>query len=286
MKPFYSILKFSPNSRTSDSLGVGFIVSDGEKFHFMHSPNKLGVAKKLSEGAPKQIDFAVNEISATISQLNKQIEKNRSGLFEKETFFTQSYFDYLNSYSHGLLQFTEPKTIADELDEEKINKLFELFIDKIPVKVKKEEKVNLTKFRRKIETNLIRRVEKRVHVNQVFNAQTTPILLADYTLDCIGKNGSLIGAKSIPFNKGKAALNRDISTFINIAAHLSRKYSDIREDRFFLVADEPKNRTSDLHHYYSEIRKNEKLLKVISSDDAAEVAELIEEKNAQMFLEV
>lgn len=284
MKSFYSILKFSPNSRTSDSLGVGFIIFDGEKFHFLHSTNKLNLAKKLSNGISKHIDFAIKEIATTIRKINQQTVNSEKELFKNEFLITPSYFEYLSNYSNGLLKFSQPKIINDNLNEEKIIKLFELFIDKIPVKTAVEERVSLTKFNQKIENNLIKRVEKRVHINQVFNAKTTPILIADYTIDCIGKNGSLIGAKSIPFNKGKVSLNRDISTFINIAAHLSANFSDLKKDNFFLIADEPKNRNSDLHHYYSEIRKNEKLFKVLSSDDVMQIAELIEEKNAQTFL--
>lgn len=285
MLPFYSILKFSPNSRIDDCLGVGLIVFDGSQLHFLHSANKLSIVKKLTQSDPKLFDFTIKEVENKIARLNSDQQQLSKSLFNQPSIITQEYFAYLSLYSHGLLQFSAPHTIADTLNQLKIKKLFELLVDKLPEEKSDTKHSELDSFKLRIDENLLQRVNNRVHVHQVFNSSTTPILLNDFRLDCIGKNGALIGAKSVSFEKSKQAIHKSISTYVNIAAHLSMHYSEIKNDKFFLIADEPSKNNAEARNYYNDIRKNESFLRVVNSEDSAEIAVLIEQTDARTFLD-
>ncbi len=60
----------------------------------------------------------------------------------------------------------------------------------------------------RINSNLIKRVEGKIHTNITLDSHITPAT-SSFVLDCIGKNGTLIGgAKSLSFTQTKETLQK------------------------------------------------------------------------------
>ena len=138
----------------------------------------------------------------------------------------------------------------------------------------------------KVETRLISRVKDRVHIRQNIDSKIVPSLFNPFQIDCIGLNGVLVGAKALPFTQSKETLHKSVNTYISIIAQLSSKYNkSLDSNNFFLIADQPDKKTPE-YKLWKQLFNDEKLLKVISSDESDQIAELIENNNASTFLSI
>jgi len=287
MKSFYSLIKISPNEMSGESLTIGLILSTEGKLRLKFSKTKKNLAKSILPAAGSIIDFLENEIQHKVDEQQKILTQNKNFLFELPTLFSADYFSYLSKYSNGLLKFSEPAIIADIIDDEKFEQLFRLFVyddqnnsEKTLLKNKSIEKA----FYQKVETNLIARVKDKVHTNQSLDNQIVPTLFKPFQIDCLGLNGVLIGAKSLPFTQSKETLHKNINTYISVIAHLSSAHNkSLAENKFYLIADQPKKH-SPAYELWKQLFNNEKLIKLISADESGQVADLIEEKKAVKFI--
>lgn len=286
MKSFYSLIKISPNEMSGDSLTIGLILSSLNGYKVRFSKNRKQLAKTILSTDGSIVDFIEREISNNVKRHNKIISNCTQGFFELETLLNSEYFVYLSKYSNGLLKITAPSFIADDIDEIKFNKLFNLFVDnKIyneenRVEVKNKEAI----FNEKVKTNLINRVQNKVHVHQNIDNKIVPSLFNPFQIDCIGLNGAFVGAKSLPFTQSKETLHKSINTYISVIAQLSSQFNKPLDDnKFFLIADQPMKKTPE-YDLWQLLYRNERLLKIISSEESGQVAELIESSHATTFL--
>ena len=191
------------------------------------------------------------------------------------------------NYSNGLLKFSLPKLVADDIDDIKFNKLFSLLVDNSEEVAPNNNSKELEKiFYKTIDDKLITRVKDKVHVKQNIDNKIVPTLFNSFEMDCIGLNGVFVGAKSLPFTQSKETLHKSINTYISVIAHLSSKYGkSLDENNFFLIADQPDKNTEG-YKLWNQINHTENLLKIVSSNESGKIAELIEKKNATTFLPV
>lgn len=271
---------------TDDCLSIGLLVCDGSKYWLQFSEERKNASKRLMDENADAVDFIVKQISLHIQKLNKEIIKSNTELFPLNSLLNSEYFSYLNNYSNGLLRFSKPSFLNDVINEEKFLKLFALLIDK---NIEREPKVKDTaneKFYAAINKNLIKKVEKKIHTKVNINSSTLPSMYFQYEMDCIGLNGAFVGAKSIPFNKSAPTLDKDISHYIALISLLSTKYNkDVKNNNFFLIADEPTVINSPEHNTWENIINNP-LFKVVNSEQVNTIAEKVEQTKAKTFLEV
>lgn len=287
MKTFYSLIKIVPNEMSGDSLTIGIILSSPDGVRLKISKTKKVFAKSIVNIDGSLIDFIEREITTKIKEQNKVLSSSRNSLFEASTFLSSEYFQYLANYSNGLLKFTQPSIIADNVDDSKFLKLFSLFVDNSvePVtkkddSIKKYEKA----FYNKVNINLIEKVKGKVHTREAISRKVVPTLSNPFEIDCIGQNGVLIGAKSLPFIQSKETIYKSLNTYISVIAHLSTTYKhSLEKNKFFLISDQPA-KNSPAFNLWNDLYKNENIVKVISSDDSGEVAELIEQSGASKFI--
>lgn len=286
MQTFYTIIKIAPNTMTDDCLSIGLLVCDGSKYWLQFSEERKNASKRLMDENADAVDFIVKQISLHIQKLNKEIIKSNTELFPLNSLLNSEYFSYLNNYSNGLLRFSKPSFLNDVINEEKFLKLFALLIDKnIERKPKVKDTAN-EKFYAAINKNLIKKVEKKIHTKVNINSATLPSMYFQYEMDCIGLNGAFVGAKSIPFNKSVPTLDKDISHYIALISLLSTKYNkDVKNNNFFLIADEPTVINSPEHNTWENIINNP-LFKVVNSEEVSTIAEKVEQTKAKTFLEV
>ena len=287
MKTFYSLIKIVPNEMSGDSLTIGIILSSQEGIRFKISKAKRNFAKSIVNIDGSLFDFIEREITSKIKEQNNILKLGKISLFETSTFLTSEYFQYLANYSNGLLKFSSPLMIADNVDDAKFLKLFNLFVDSSiePINkkndsIKKYEKAFYTK----VNTNLIEKVKGKVHTKESIDSKVVPTLFNPFEIDCIGLNGVLIGAKSLPFVQSKETLHKSLNTYISVIAHLSAAHKrSLANNKFFLIADEPAKK-SPTYNFWKDLYSNDNIVKVISSDDSGEVADLIESSGASKFI--
>lgn len=285
MKSFYSLVSYCPNPIVGEKIVIGIILFNDGLFSFSISEHKKSIAKKLLNNSWDLIEAVEKQMQLKIKQLNTQELLNSGQLFISESILKDSYFDYLSKYSNGIIQFSPPSIINDEIDQDKSKKLFQLLVDnigtdKLVIRTDLEKEIE---FNVNINTKLIDRVKTRVHTNVKIDNTVLPSILSQVDMNCIGKNGSFVGAKSLLIHS-KPAIKNNIEAFINMIVHISLKYkTDITKNKFFLISDEPNNIGSQEHSIWEKLQK-ETLFQVIPSEQADLVADQIEKSNATTFL--
>lgn len=286
MEAYYTIIKIAPNSLADDSLSIGLLLHDGKQFLLQFSEEKKSIAKKLIDTNSDVVEFITKQIRAKISDINSEASSNQTSLFNLNSFITGDYFNYLSNYSNGLLRFSNAIFLNDSIDSDKFQNLFKLLIDK-----NFSEHVHIHDdrdmlFKSTIENRLINRVAGRVHTNITLKANQFNGLYFNFNIDCIGRNGALIAAKSVSFHKKSETIDKELGHYSTVISLLSYNYpAKEGENHFFIIGDEPSNISSKEHSIWEQLHKNP-TVSLINSEESDKVASIIEDRKAAAFLEV
>lgn len=159
-----------------------------------------------------------------------------------------------------------------------------LFNEPVHKALKLDDTSSLNLSKGLIERKLISKVNKNVHTNYKFIPEVFPSIYFSYEMDCIGLNGSLIGAKSLSFEKSVQSLDKDISHYFTLISSLSSKYNkSLKDNSFYLISEEPGMIGSKEHKLWESVGLNE-LISVIHLEESNKVADKIIEKKAAKFL--
>lgn len=282
MKSFYSILKLSPNIATEDSIAIGLLLFDGENFRTYISSGKKRLANKLLDDKNLSLNYIINQIIEKCDELNND-KKDLQFFYKSERFVDISYFEYLSNYSNGIIQFSKPNVLYNKVDESEFKKLIELLFNE-PVCVQLEDAGFNDRSLEIIEKKLIDKVQNKVHTNYRFTPESFPSIYFNYEMDCIGLNGSLVGAKSLSFERSPQFLDRNISHYFTLISSLTSKFNkSLQDNNFYLISEEPKDIGSKEHRFWESVRLN-RIIKVIEPEESDQVVEVILEKNAAKFL--
>lgn len=286
MHPFYSILKIAPNTASDDSLSIGLLLFNGEQYLLQFSTERKNACKHLMNSNAEALDFVTKQISNSIKKLNGLISKQEIELFTHDGLLNVEYFSYLNKYFSGLIRFTKPSLINDEkITLEKFNQLFSLLVDNSNLKIKKALDKTNEQFKNSIDINLIKKVEHKIHTKINIDSKVIPAMHFNFEMDCIGKNGVFIGAKSLAFDKSVQTLDKDISHYISFISLISNQQNptDSRKNNFYLIADEPNSSASEEHKTWESIQKNP-MFEIVHSEAVNIIAEKVEQSNAKTFI--
>ena len=244
MKPFYVIIKISPNELSGDSIAIGLISYSDDEYRIKLSKSKIRIAKSLLSIETDIISFVNGRLrnALKIENANLRNEPTTLKLFPSSKNLNLDYFYHLNQYSNGALKFSKPKVYPGSITDEVSNKLLATYVEnnKAVVKPKSDKRLIDKEFKRSVNHNLIMPIKDRVHVNYKIRNSHVPYIPDAFQIDCIGINGELIGAKSISFTMGIETIEKHVKTYISIIAHLSAKYEKrLNMNNFFLIADQP-----------------------------------------------
>ena len=284
MNTFYSIIKVSPNNVAGDNVAIGIVLFDGQKIRYYFSEKKKKIASKLIEDKSVDLNFLTKQFVYRFEEINK--EKQDLQLFYKYgNFYESSYFDYLNRYSQGLVQFSSPFMVYDEIDDVKFSKIIQLVFNESEELATNRVELQTIDDRNFVIEKLILPVQEIVHTNYKFTKSNLPSIYFTFEMECIGLNGTLIGAKQLSFEKSKQTLDMNLGHYFTIISTLSNKYNKrLKDNDFFLISDEPSDIKSPEHEVWESFNSNE-LIKIIPSERAGDIANLILEKGAQKFLD-
>src|SRR5690606_24389700 len=118
MDSFYTIISLSPNIATKDSVAVGLILFDGIHFRSFFSDRKRKAAERLISNSNLDLKGILKQIEGKCEELNEDLVQNKL-FYSAQKWKDASYFNYLEKYSNGLVQFSEPKAyiVSNEPDE-------------------------------------------------------------------------------------------------------------------------------------------------------------------------
>lgn len=282
MNSFYSLIKFSTNPVASDHVTIGLLLRSDNNFFLKFSDRKIKGVLRLFDEDISFLDYFQKQLYARIDEANKDITRSKSQLFDIPSLLTADFVNHLNKSANNLIQFTEPSLISKSIDESEFKKLYALLVDKSEIDVfafkEKSEKLQ-----QNIYSNLISKVKDKIHTNYTIDNRLIPSIYFKIDLDCIGKNGSIIAAKSLDLEFSSPTIDRYLSHYSMIIPKL-RSFSNNDADSFYLITDEPDSRSSENYKYWEAINKEEKLYKVIRSEESSKIVSEIENKDAKMFL--
>ncbi|MFC6269611.1 hypothetical protein [Frigoriflavimonas asaccharolytica] len=284
MKTYYTILKLSTNTIVGDSLSIGLLVCRGNKYWLKVSEHKKNIAKKLLGDKENSVDFVIKQLSTYLKQLNSETQK--SNLFTFESFITEDYINYLNVYANGILQFSKASALNDDFDDLKFSKLYSLLIEKnIGGKNEVFQDIkSISLLEQNVQDRLISKVRNRIHTEITIDNSVLKSIYFNYEMDCLGLNGSFVGAKSLSLDHTVQTLEKNVSHYVTLIALLSQKYDkNLNNNKFFLIADEPLYKTP-AHKFWEEM-KDVSTFKLISSEEVEQVAEIVDKTDARKFLQ-
>lgn len=284
METFYTIIKIAPNTIAGDSLSIGLLLRDGNRFWLHFSPEKKTIARQLLGSKGDIVDFTVKQIQQKVHETNELLKTEANSLFGITQLLTSDRFNYISTYSNGIIRFTEPAFLNDKINEEKFVKLFQLLIDKTYQKEKPEVDLREEKFKTTVQNKLIKRVQNKVHTNLELTPEKLPGLYFNFNIECLGKNGAFVGAKVIPFNKRNETIDKELSHYLGLITTLGLKYAERKgQDKFYIIGDEPTDINSREHRTWENI-KNNPAVTLLYAEESDKVAEDIEKTNATQFL--
>lgn len=285
MNSFYSIVKLSPNVATADSVAVGVLMFDGQKFRCFFSDKKKRLASNLLVGKGVNINFLTSQLIEKCNAINADKEELKC-FYKFEKLSDSSYFEYLSNYSNGLLQFSKPNALQGLVTDNSFEKLIYFLFREPAVKTVVTFADDSSEINNIIERKLLAKVGHRVHTRYKFEPTMFPSIYFSYQMDCIGRNGSLIGAKSLPFDKSLRSIDKDISHYFTLISTLTSKYNkSLKDNNFYLISEEPDKVGSKEHKLWEAVRHND-IIEVIHPEESSKVADLIIEKKAEKFLDV
>lgn len=282
MNTFYTLIKISTNPSSGDQITVGLLLKTKQRFYLKFSERKINLSLRLYEEDERFFNFFKAQLENKVNEFNMQLSGVDNNFFHPETFLTSDFFSHLNKSSNNLVQFSEPSIVSGDFTEEQFNKLYEIFVEKLLERSNKEMAKD-ERFFRNVEEKLIRKVENKIHTNYDINSKIISTLNFSFRLDCIGKNGSIISAKSLDFNSSSQIIERNL---IRYEVVLSNLCNSDTERKAFLIADEPENKKKENYNIWETINKKSDVFEIVNSEEADKIAHYIDKNSAKKFLPV
>lgn len=286
--PFYTLLRVVPNPASGEAVVVGLVLFDGTRHAMQVSTLKLRLAVWLAKQAETTIRYAVRQIEARVeadTALRRQALLT-GNLPDSSQLMNRADWEYLARYSNGMLRVDSLMNVALFSGEDitmVFNQLYASLVDSNePLKSNRVKPLVKSSIR-----TLIQRVKSQVHTNIKLTPKLLPDLFFNLNLDCVGMNGSLIGAHSLPIDQlGIDTLQQHFSECRFAIKSLSEHYKPHKPQLniLYILADEPDEQVEPDKHKFWRAIQGEPMLKVLPTDEAEQVADQIERTGARMFL--
>ncbi len=230
----YSIVYISPDSRLGDRAAVGMLLFKDNRLIYRFSESKLN---SIKTALGLKADLIRKSLLATQKYI-KHIDLNKDPIFnEDHLIVSESYLEKLSVYSNGLIQYQKPRLaiLTDTFDE---NKLFDSLFPPTPGKVEKSKDKN----KLIIETDFLDVVKENIHVKMDIDNSIIDDFYLSYTLDAIGKNGTLYLAQYFDFANVQSA---PISHLLVTNESLNKQFNKNNTNKVFIFGIEPDLNTDD-----------------------------------------
>ncbi len=199
------------NEHTDEKVCIGLFAISPELKFFNYSKKKLKLAAGL-------MDFdALKNIESTLNRFRNGITTNHEmPISEFDDYLNYERFQYLTTYSKGLLFFKKPKPLDFELSKENFEKIFRLFVGEFD-EVKSKVVSARTVFNKELKSEEFNKID----VNYSLNPETIRTIYTPHKIDFIGKNGVLHAGNFIDFNTKPDTIDKSLMEFDRIATGLN-----------------------------------------------------------------
>ena len=285
MKSCYSILKFVNNPLSDEAIAIGLIAISSSKIFYSTSLKKIWFAKSLNKQSSKLLDFSLRQFDKFIEL---EQTKDKSPFFNLDKKFTTDYLNKLSNYHNGILQFSRPCYVENEIDQSAFNKFYEKFVilfdDEDEIKAPKPESILKKNLHSKVQIPL----KGKIDIDYTIHKKELPTLFFDFDFDAIGVNGSIYALKAIDINA--VATSNPIQRVISEYESIIERLNDFAEKNkipnkqagFYLMMDKYKGEKKDLRELYDFIAKAKMpRFELLSSEEGGVFSKIIIDKKAE-----
>jgi hypothetical protein len=190
-------------------------------------------------------NHTLKQIEITVKVANTKKSANQQEIGFVTSIFNENYFSYLNKYSNGLINFSEPQFVNFQFDQEKFNQYYHNFIG-----IKKESKKELpaVSFHQKLKPYFKKEgLSEKADLNYTLDPKKFKKILQEVQVPLITKNGSIKIIQEIDFSNGSSTIKNHIyetkmihESFQKFSKTLSDK---IIVDKINIAFEEPELKT-------------------------------------------
>lgn len=284
MESYYTLIKISPNPSAGDLITIGLLLKTVNKVFLRFSENKIRIAQRFLSLEENLISYFKKQLENKVFSLNEEFKNKTENLFDLTLLINSDYFSHLNKISNNLIQFSEPSFIATDFNEELFSKFYNKMVDKADAELVSEISEEIALYDN-VREKLINRLENKIHTNIDINKRILPSLNFTLNIDCLGKNGTIIAAKAFNFEATARTIESNLIRYNVVLTKLNEKYGTNGYESF-IIADEPTQKESENYNIWETlIKAKQKEFEIVKSDGIENVANYIESKNSQKFLE-
>lgn len=281
MKTIYSILYVNLNTTLNERVSIGVLVSNGSKNYFKFSSDKLSAFKGILNSERYGL------VKSYLKSIDKEIVSDNivdsDKLFIKRDFkndwINESYLVYLSRYSNNIIQFSEPKTIDVDLNDNTFKRIFEKYIFKFSENANVQPEFNVHSI---VKKQLFPKIQKRVNIEKTLTSDDFENLFAPIDIDFIGVNGIPVAGQTIDFEKSHYYLENDVTRFVSLTKAIELE-GDSR-GKYFVLGREPQKRVNKNHLLWEHIRDTE-FLEFVDISEVGIIEDYIQKNNVRPFFD-
>lgn len=280
MKTIYSILYIPLNAALDEKLSIAVLMTNGEEYMFKYSFDKLNAIKGII--SPEKIHI----IKSYLKSLDKEINsKDETTLFYKElvnlsSWVNESYLLYLSKYSNNIIQFSSPKIIDIDLNEDNFKKVYEKYIFKYEEVKEEERNTDIVSLVKKL---LYPAIEKNVNIDFTLTSSNFENLFAPIEVNFFGTNGVPVVGQAFDFEKKHYYLENDVARYVSLTKAI--ELEEQKNGKYFVLGKEPNKINSKIHTMWEHIRDSD-FLEFIDIDEYGIVEEYIKKHGVRPYFDI
>lgn len=200
MKTFLSILSVKTNNFSNEKITIGLIAIANKNIQFSYSTNKLKLLNKIMNiNNPEGfVSNLLNQINNSVKSANKENSYNQVAFDLHKSLFSEEYFKYLNTYSNGLIQFSEPVHIGYEFDQIAFASYYEKFVGE---KLDEKKQKVIKSFTSKLMPYFKKEgLKEKADLQYTLNPKKFKGILKSVQIPLITVNGSINALQAVDFN--------------------------------------------------------------------------------------
>jgi hypothetical protein len=289
MKSFISILYIQTNSLAAEKIAVGLLAFNETQAMFHYSINKLKIINKLSNhSAVKHAELTFELIKNKVEENTKNNKTNNS-LFVTKSIFNAEYFKYLNKYSKGLVQFSEPKPIVLDISKKSFKEIFDQFIGEWGEEGKKKNSTKhglLSLVNKELKKSVFK---EKADTHYQLKPEKIEGIYSNCEVTLIAKNGSLLVGQVIDFNNQEDTISKHLYEYevlIIALKNFSKKYHIKQTEGSYIIITEEPSLNSPQHKIFDKVYTlKSNLFTIKHPEQIQDIANKLEDKHYSKFSE-
>lgn len=279
MTTIYSLVSVPINAALDERISIGIVMSDGVRSKIAFSDPKLNAVKRIiSQERTLLLKKYIKSLEKEVNH-GEQPHLFSEGNKAPAPWLNVQYLSYLSRYSNNLINFSAPKAIDIEFNEENFYKIFEKYIYKFEQEKNvethdRQEKSVLSDVRE----YLFPRISQNVNLDITLQPKDFENLLVPISVDFFGKNGVPVAGQTFDFDKQSHHLENDITRYVSLTKALD--FENRSNGKYFVLGREPKNGHN--RSLWSHIRESG-FLEFVPVNELERVEQYIKDKGVQPY---